>query len=183
MHTYYAYESKFQKFYLIRIIQLFEDKTLKQAFKEIKLYSNNQTPRKKMQIQEQSQQIYDGQMYISTKEYTEILQSLPKLQTQVNLSEHLKKQKGFNQKGSFTSVKETVSLIKQKQEKELEDLHAQKVINNFLKIRSMNSIGQNQINNQSLETQQNNKHQVNLKLILVLMIILFIYLLDDCYFK
>ncbi|CAK72076.1 unnamed protein product (macronuclear) [Paramecium tetraurelia] len=183
MHTNYAYESKFQKFYLIRIIQLFEDKTLRQPFKEIKLYSNNQTPRKQNQIQQQSQQVYDGEMYISTKELKEILESLPKLQTKINLSEHFKKKIGSSQKCSFASVKETISLIKQKNEKQLQEIQTERVINNFLKIRSMGTVRQNQIHTQSLETQENINHQFNIKFILVLIIILFYYLLDDCYIR
>ncbi|CAD8156797.1 unnamed protein product [Paramecium octaurelia] len=180
MHTNYAYESKFQKFYLIRIIQLFEDKTLRLPFKEMKLYSNNQTPRKQIQIQQQTQQVYDGETYISTKECSEILQQLPKLQTKINLSEHLKKKIGSSQKCSFTSVKETISLIKQKNEKKMQEIQTERVISNFLKIRTMGSIGQNQINTQSLGRQENINHQFNIKFILVLIIILFYYLSDDC---
>ncbi|CAD8073559.1 unnamed protein product [Paramecium sonneborni] len=182
----YAYESKFLKFYLIRIIQLFQEKTLKMGFREIKLYANTASKKKEFEIIKQSQQLFDGETYISTKEYSKILETLPKIKIIIDLSEHLKKKLESNPRQKFGSVKDTQCLIQQNEHKQSQEIITQRAINKFLSMKSIRCIGQNQINKQSQANQKTKKiiyQQFSIKLLLGLFIISSIYIMLICYFK
>ncbi|CAD8078610.1 unnamed protein product [Paramecium sonneborni] len=182
----YAYESKFQKFYLIRIIQLFQEKTLKMGFREIKLYANKQTNEKEIEILKGSQQVFDGETYISTKEYSKIFETLPKIKIIIDLSEHLKKKLESNSRLKLGSVKDTQSFIQQNEHKQQQEIITQRAINKFLSMKSIRCIGQNQINKPPQVKQKTLKkinQQFTIKLLLVLFIISSIYIMFNCYFE
>ncbi|CAD8092802.1 unnamed protein product [Paramecium primaurelia] len=124
----YAYESKFLKFYTIRIIQICEQKTLKIGLKQIREYSNRQSKINKNKNNKSKEQVYRGEIYISTRKYIQILSKLPKLTQNINLSDHLKKKIGLNSQIT-TNVKEKVSFIIEKKNQEQEILYQQGIQN------------------------------------------------------
>ncbi|CAD8197460.1 unnamed protein product [Paramecium pentaurelia] len=119
----YAYKSKFLKFYTIRIIQICEQQTLKIGLKQIREHSNRQSKiNKKNKNNKSKEQVYRGEIYISTRKYIQILSQFPKLTQNINLSDHLKKKIGSNSQIT-TNVKEKISFIIEKKNQEQEILY------------------------------------------------------------
>ncbi|CAD8119215.1 unnamed protein product [Paramecium sonneborni] len=181
MLQHHAFESKFLKFYIIRIIQICESKTLKTGFKEIRIYSNKQSTITKYRNRKSMEQVYQGETYISTKQYAQILALFPKLTQNITLSEHFKKKMG-SQRQIQASVKETVSLIMEKQRQQEQELRTKQVIQNFLNHRSIRGVEQM---NRSTPAVIVKKSQLDIKLLLkifltTVLIIFFLYQASGC---
>ncbi|CAD8101768.1 unnamed protein product [Paramecium primaurelia] len=177
-----AFESKFQKFYVIRIIQICESKTLKVGFKEIRAYSNRQSTITKYRNRKSMEQVYQGETYISTKQYLQILTQFPKLTQTIKFSEHFRKKLGSNPQIQAT-VKETVSLIMEKQRQQEQEIRTKQVIQNFLNHRSIRNAEQqaNKSASATIIKQQNFDIKLSIKIFLVtLLVFIFLYQASGC---
>ncbi|CAK59686.1 unnamed protein product (macronuclear) [Paramecium tetraurelia] len=177
-----AFESKFQKFYVIRIIQICESKTLKVGFKEIRAYSNKQSTITKYRNRKSMEQVYQGETYISTKQYLQILAQFPKLTQNIKLSDHFKKKLGSNPQIQAT-VKETVSLIMEKQRQQEQEIRTKQVIQNFLNHRSIRGIEQqtNKSASSIVIKQSNTDMKFSINMVLtILLVLFFLYQASGC---
>ncbi|CAD8120504.1 unnamed protein product [Paramecium sonneborni] len=181
MFQHHAFESKFVKFYMIRIIQICEQKTLKAGFKEIRVHSNKQSTINKYKNRKSKEEVYQGETYISTKQYLQILAQFPKLTQNITLSDHFKKKMG-SKPLIQASVKETVSYIIEKRRQEEQEIRTKQVIQNFLKHRSIRGVEQIKRSTPAIII---SKSQINIKLMFkilltTVLVIFFLYQASRC---